>query len=86
LPSHPNKQRQRKFIIPVLDTAAEISLMSEGIVEDLLRNGLRAPQLPVVNGAVVRAFRNGTKKVKRLALFGFEIDGGQLRASVYDSF
>jgi hypothetical protein len=60
--------------------------MSEGTVEDLLEKGLRAPQLPVVNGAVVRAFGNGTKRINRQALIGFEIDGSQLRASVRDSF
>jgi hypothetical protein len=48
--------------------------MSEGIVEDLTGKGLRAPQLPVVKGAAVRAFGNGTKGVKRQTFIGFEID------------
>jgi len=43
-------------LIAVLDTGAEISLMPERIFEDLLAKGLRAPQLPVVNGALITAF------------------------------
>jgi len=40
----------------------------------LIGKGLRAPQLPVVNGAVVRAFGNVTKSIKGQALNGFEIN------------
>jgi hypothetical protein len=49
--------------------------MSEGMVEDLTGKCLSAPQLPVVKGAAVRAFGNGTKGVKRQTFIGFEIDG-----------
>jgi hypothetical protein len=59
----------------VLDAAAEICLMPEGTVEDLLSKGLTAPQLPAVNGALVTAFGNRKKTTKRQALFEFEIDG-----------
>jgi hypothetical protein len=73
--SRPNGQRRRKVVTAVFDTAAEISLMSKDIVEDLIGEELRAPQLPVVKGAVVSVFGNGTKKVKRQTLIGFEIEG-----------
>jgi hypothetical protein len=59
----------------VLDTRTEISLTPEGIFEDLLAKGYRAPQLPVANGALIIAFRNRTKRVEGQALIGFEIDG-----------
>lgn len=59
----------------VLDTGAEISLMPERIFEDLLAKGLRVPQLPVVNGALITAFGSRTKRIKRQALIEFEIDG-----------
>ena len=62
-------------LIAVLDTGAEISLMPERIFEDLLAKGLRAPQLPVVNGALITAFGSRTKRIKRQALFEFEIYG-----------
>jgi hypothetical protein len=58
-----------------LDTGAEISLMSERIFEDLLAKGLRATQLPVVNAALINAFGNRTKRIKRQALIEFQIDG-----------
>jgi hypothetical protein len=38
----------------VLDTTAEISLMSEVIVRGVIGKGLRAPQLPVANRTLVR--------------------------------
>jgi hypothetical protein len=41
-----------------LDTEAEISLMPEGNFVDLLAKDLKAPQLPVVNGALITAFGN----------------------------
>ena len=62
-------------LIAVLDTGAEISLMPERIFEDLLAKGLRAPQLPVVNGALLTVFGRRTKRIKRQALTEFEIDG-----------
>jgi hypothetical protein len=37
--------------------------MSEGIFEDLLTKGLKAPQLPVVNGALITASGNKTKRI-----------------------
>jgi predicted aspartyl protease len=62
-------------LMAVLDTGAEISLMLEKIFEDLLAKGVKAPQLPVVNGALTTAFGNKTKRIKRQALIEFEIDG-----------
>jgi predicted aspartyl protease len=62
-------------IIAVLDKGAEISLMPKRIFEDLLAKGLRAPQLPVVNRALITAFGSRTKRIKRQALIEFEIDG-----------
>jgi hypothetical protein len=41
----------------------------------MLAKGLRAPQLPVVNGALITAFGSRTKRIKRQALIEFEIDG-----------
>jgi hypothetical protein len=61
--------------IAVLDTGAKISLMPERIFEDLLAKGLKAPQLPVVNGALITAFGNRTKRIKRQALIEFKING-----------
>jgi hypothetical protein len=58
-------------LMAVLDTGADISLMPERIFEDLLAKGLRAPQLPVVNGALMAAVGN---RIKRQALVEFEID------------
>ena len=52
-----------------------MSLMPERIFEDLLAKGLRAPQLPVVNRALIIAFGNRTKRIKRQALIEFQIDG-----------
>jgi hypothetical protein len=49
--------------------------MPERIFEDLLAKGLSAPQLPIVNGALITAFGNRTKRIKRQALVEFEIDG-----------
>jgi hypothetical protein len=49
--------------------------MPEIILEDLLAKGLRAPQLPVVKGALVTAHESRTKRIKRQALIEFEIDG-----------
>jgi hypothetical protein len=37
--------------------------------------GLREPQLPVVNGALITALENRTKRIKKLALSELEIDG-----------
>ena len=48
--------------------------MPEGNFEYLFR-GLRAPQFPVVNGALINAFGNITKRIKRQVLIEFEIDG-----------
>jgi hypothetical protein len=62
-------------LIAVSDTGVEISLMPERIFEDLLVKGLRAPQLPVVNGALITAFGSRTKRIKTQALNEFEIDG-----------
>jgi hypothetical protein len=59
----------------VLDTGTEICLLPEGIAEDLLRKGLRTPRLPVVNGSLINAFGNKTKRIKRQALIEFEVDG-----------
>ena len=49
--------------------------MPDGIFEDLLAKGLRAPQLPLVNGALITAFGSRTNRIKRQALIEFEIDG-----------
>jgi hypothetical protein len=65
----------REKLIVVWDTGAEISLMPERIFEELLANGLRAPQLPVVNGALITAFGGRTGRTKWQALIEFEIDG-----------
>jgi len=62
-------------LIAVLDTGAEISLMPERIFKDLLAKVLRAPQLPVLNGALITAFGSRTKRIKRQAFFEFETDG-----------
>ena len=62
-------------LIAVLDTGAEIPLMPERVFEDLLAKGLRAPQLPVVNGALITAFGSRSKRIKRQALIEFKIDG-----------
>jgi hypothetical protein len=51
-------------LLAVLDMGAEISVLLERIFEDLLAKGLRAPQLPVVNGALITAFGNRTKRIK----------------------
>jgi hypothetical protein len=37
--------------------------------------GLRAPQLPTVNGALITGFRNITKIIKKESLIELEIDG-----------
>jgi predicted aspartyl protease len=62
-------------LIAILDTGAEISLVPERIFEDLLAKGVRAPQLPVVNGALITAFGSRTKRIKRQTLIEFERDG-----------
>jgi len=62
-------------LIAVLGTGGESSLMRERIFEDLLAKGLRAPQLPVVNGALITAFGRRTKRIKRQALIAFEMGG-----------
>jgi len=49
--------------------------MLKGNIEDLLWKGLRAPQISVVNGALITASGNETKGIKRQALIEFEIDG-----------
>jgi len=49
--------------------------MLEGYVEDLLWKVLRAPQISVVNRALITASGNGTKGIKRQAFIEFEIDG-----------
>jgi hypothetical protein len=61
--------------IAVLDTTAAISLTPKGIFEDLLGKGLRAQQLPAVNGALRTAVGNRTKRIRRQFLIEFEIDG-----------
>jgi predicted aspartyl protease len=61
-------------LIVILDTGAEISLMPERIFENLLAKGIRASQLPVVNGVLVNAFGR-SKRIKRQALIEFEIYG-----------
>ena len=61
-------------LMAVLDTGTAI-LMPEGIFYNLLAKGLRAPQLPVVNGALITAFGSRTKTIKRRALIEFEIHG-----------
>jgi hypothetical protein len=61
-----------------LDTGKEILiavLTPKGIFEYLLAKGLKVPQLAVVCGALIAAFGNRTKRIKRQALIGFEIDG-----------
>jgi len=67
-----------KVIIAVLDTEAEISLILKGNIEDLLWKGLRAPQIPVVNGALITASGNGTKVIKGQAFIEYEIDGSTM--------
>jgi len=62
-------------LIAVLDKGAEISLMPEIIFEDLLAKGLREPQLPVINRALITAFENRTKRIERLTSSEFERDG-----------
>jgi len=62
-------------LMAILDTRAQISLMPERIFEELLTIGVKAPQLPVVNGALTTMFRNKTKGIRRQALIEFEIDG-----------
>ena len=62
-------------LVAVLGTGEEISLLPERIFEDLLAKGFRAPQLPVVNGALITAFGNRKKRIKRQALIEFEIGG-----------
>jgi len=39
--------------------------MPERIFEDLLAKGLRAPKLPVVNGALITAFGTRSKRIDR---------------------
>jgi len=46
--------------------------MPARIFEDLLAKGLRAPQLPVVTGALITVFG---RRTKRQALIEFETDG-----------
>jgi predicted aspartyl protease len=65
----------KEKLIAVLDTRAEISLMPEKIFESLLAKCLKVPQLPVVNGALITAFGNRTKRIKRQALVEFKING-----------
>jgi hypothetical protein len=55
-------------LIAVLDTGAEIYLILERIFEDLLAKGLRAPQLPVVKGALITVFGRRTKRIMRQVL------------------
>jgi hypothetical protein len=62
-------------LIAVLDTGTQISLMPEKNLEDMLAKGLRAPQLPVFNGALITAFGSKTKRIRRQALIEFEIGG-----------
>jgi predicted aspartyl protease len=46
-------------LIAVLDTGANISVLPERIFE-----GLRVPQIPAVNGALIATFGNRTKGIK----------------------
>jgi predicted aspartyl protease len=62
-------------LMAVLDTGAEIFLIPEKIFKDLIAKGVKAPQLPVVNGALTTAFGNKTERIRRQALIEFEIDG-----------
>jgi len=70
---HVQLEIDEERLTAVFDKGAEISLMPERIFEDLLAKGLRAPQLPVVNGALITAFGSRTKRIKRQALIEFEI-------------
>jgi hypothetical protein len=62
-------------LMAVIETGAEISLMPENIFDILLAKSVKAPRLPVVNGALTTAFGNKTKRIRRQALIEFEIDG-----------
>jgi hypothetical protein len=59
----------------VLDNGAEIFLMTGKKFEYLLANGVKAPQLLVVNEALMTAFGNKTKRIGRQALIEFQVDG-----------
>jgi hypothetical protein len=62
--SHVQLDIGEKKLTAVLDTGAKISWMPERVFENLLAMGLRAPQLPVVNGVLITAFGRRTKRKK----------------------
>jgi hypothetical protein len=61
-----------KFIA-ILDSGSEVNLLSDRIYEELTAAGVVIPILPVEGVVLVTAFGRRSKRIRRQALFEFEI-------------
>jgi hypothetical protein len=67
-------------IISLIDTGAEISVISQELFEKLMEDGIEIPTLPISNCLLEAAFGTKSQRIKRQALLNFTIDGSPYEA------
>ncbi|KDR14848.1 hypothetical protein L798_11488 [Zootermopsis nevadensis] len=63
-----------KELIAILDSGAEMSIISETLVDALIESGLKLLRIPVVNGVLISAWGSRTKMIRKQALIPIKID------------
>jgi hypothetical protein len=61
-------------VTAILDSGAEISVMSEEVYSNLVAGGLQPFYLPVTGGVLMSAFWARSKRIRKQALIQFKID------------
>lgn len=63
-----------KRITAVIDSGAEVSIVSEELFNELEQMGVKILHVPVINGVLISAWRTRSKKIKRQALIKFQVE------------
>jgi hypothetical protein len=61
-------------VTAILDSGAEISVMSEEVYNNLVAGGLQPFHFPVTGGVLISAFGARSKRIRKQALIQFKID------------
>jgi hypothetical protein len=65
----------------LIDTGAEISVISQELFEKLMEDGIEIPTLPISNCLLEAAFGIKSQRIKRQALLNFTMDGSPYEAT-----
>jgi hypothetical protein len=64
---------QNRKITALLDKGAQVSIMSQAVYDELVRDGIETNDLPVVSTVLDSAFKGKTKRIKKQSLLKFQI-------------